>query len=141
MQKDRRWTDDTTELLSEAKRAVRDAWEDLRRLRACNEASKLMIRQSQRLIAEISGGVHYEVIECAPAIIPPTPRNTGRTWPEKHVSSELLLAEARHVRTRVTQAYQSCLRVTESFTETREKTRRLIHEATAALGWDVGWRL
>jgi len=98
VQKDRRWTDDTTELLSEAKRAVRDAREDLRRLRACNEASKLMIRQSQRLIAENSGGVHYEIIECAPAIIPPTPRNTGRTWPpRKQVSSELLLAEARHV--------------------------------------------
>jgi len=141
VQKDRRWTDDTTELLNETNRVIQETLEDLKRLRACNENSKLMIRQSQRLVAEMRGA-HYEPIKTAPAIIPLTPRNNGTTWtPKQSAPSELLVAEARHVRARVKQAYRSCLRVTESFTETKEETCRLRHEATEILRWDAGWRL
>jgi predicted metal-dependent hydrolase len=56
VQNDRRRIDYNTELLNEAKRAVRDAWKHLRRLRASNEASMLVIRQSQDMIAEMTGG-------------------------------------------------------------------------------------
>jgi hypothetical protein len=56
VQKDRRWTDNKSELLTETNRVIREALEDLRGLRACNETSKLMIRQSQRLVDEMSGG-------------------------------------------------------------------------------------
>jgi hypothetical protein len=56
VQNDRRRIDYNTELLNEAKIAVRDAWKHLRRLRASNEASMLVIRQSQDMIAEMTGG-------------------------------------------------------------------------------------
>ena len=143
MQKDRRWTDNKSALLNETNRVIRDALEDLKRLRACNETSKLMIRQSQRLIAEMSGGlVHCEIVEPVPATIPPTPRNHGMTWtPKQQAPSELLVAEARHVRARVMQAYQSCQQMMVSLTETRELNRRLVHEAWEVLRWDAGWRL
>jgi hypothetical protein len=139
VQKDRRRTDDTTELLNETNRVIQETLEDLKRLRACNEASKQMIRHSQRLVTEMKGD---ETIKTAPAIIPPTPRNNGTTWtPKQSAPAELLVAEARHVRARVKQAYRSCLRVTLSFTKTKEETRRLRHEATEILRRDVGWRL
>jgi hypothetical protein len=147
VQKERWWTDNESELVNGANRFVRDAFEDLKRLRACNETSKLMIKQSQRLIAEMSGGrVHYEIVAPARVIIRSTSRNNGTTngttWmPNQQAPSELLVAEARHIRAQVKRAYQSCLRATETFTETRAKTRRLVHEASEVLRWDVGWRL
>jgi hypothetical protein len=142
VQKDRRWTDNKSDVLNETNRVVRDTWEDLQRLRACIESSSLMIRQSQRLIAEISGGGTKEIIGRTPIIIPPTPRNDGTTWaPKQGTSSEFLVAEARHVRARVMQAYQSCLRAKASFTKAKENTGRLMREATEVLRWDVGWRL
>jgi hypothetical protein len=57
-------TDYNTEALNEAKAVIRDTWEDLIRLRACNENSKLMIIQSQRLIADSDRPADYEEIRC-----------------------------------------------------------------------------
>jgi hypothetical protein len=119
--------------------------EDLKRLRACNETSKLMIRQSQRLIAEMRGvAVDQDVAQVATAITPRQPalRSNGTALPLKQsASTEELVAEAHALHRRATEAFQSCVRATESFKEMREIAWTLIDEATAALRWDVGWRL
>jgi hypothetical protein len=137
VQKDLRWTDHNTKLLDEANRTVLDFWEDLRRLRANHEVSKVMIRESQRLIAEVRGSpVDHEVAQVATA---PSPRQSARRsngtiWPAKlPASSKQLVVEAYELHRRATEAFQCCVCATESFQEMREKAWTLIDEAKAVL--------